>query len=386
MAQTAFAFDLPATERATPSPSDAGFQIGWDHARHGLLPPPQHLLPGNPVREGWSAGRACFGQRTMRAHAATGSWLQLRLQAWTSGHRFEEVQVTPHFLAQLGTPVCPVTRQLLDPSTQPGHIDRVRLDAAFAAGNLAMLSGAAWQARAARPWQQAMAQAEAAAHHADRLSEGLSAAQWRRLAVLSAMVTPLPHPVAAGLPLCVLPPNRLRLLNPIQGLQALVTLQLTHADWRQRIGKLTGLLKDPVLRRDFHLFFHSLLARTWEGGRALGERELRERLEDAWCEPQVLRRWYRFAAQLDAGRTQALVEQAAAIGLAGRMQRVQVHGSAQATEGWALDTEGLDRPAAPRGPVGPARTNCYPAPNHTLPLQAAPRSPRHHASQRPLLS
>lgn len=388
MAQTAFVFDQAAAPTATaaipPAGADIAFQIGWDHARHGLVPPPEHLLPGHPLREGWNAGRACFGQRTVRPSSATPAWLQLRLLAWHTGRAFEDVQVTPHYLCQLATALCPVTRQPLQAGS--GHIERLHAQAAYAAGNLAMLSQQAWQARGQRDWQQAMDQAEAASHHADGQAEGLSAAQWRRLAVLISLVTPLPHHQAAALSLCVLPPNRLRLLNPIQGLQALVSLQLSHADWRERIARLVGLLRDPAMRRDFHLFFHSLLPRVWDGGRPLDARDLRHRTEDAWCQPQVLRRWYRFAMHLDAQSTQALVTRAVALGLGGQQQRVQVHAPAQATEGWALDSAGLDLQALQRCQGQTGRVNCYPAPQVGLALQAPVRRSRVAAAQYALLS
>jgi hypothetical protein len=388
MAQTVFVFDPAPTTAAAAndgSPADTAFQIGWDHARHGLVPPPEHLLPGHPLREGWSAGRACFGQRTAPLRSATRAWLQLRLLAWHSGRTFEDVQVTPHYLAQLATQRCPVTRQAV-PQQGDASVERLQTQAGYAAGNLAMLSNTAWQARGSRDWRQAMDQAELAAHHADGRAEGLAAAQWRRLAVLISMVTPLPHAQAAALPLCVLPPNRLRLLNPIQGLQALVSLQLSRPDWRERIARLVGLLRDPALRRDFHLFFHSLLPRVWDGGRPLDAQELRQRIEDAWCQPQVLRRWYRFALHLDAERTQTLVARAAALGLGGQQQRVQVHAQAQATDGWSLDSGGLDLPAVQRGQGQAARVNCYPAPHTALPAQSPASRGRMPAAQRSLLS
>ena len=46
--------------------------------------------------------------------------------------------------------------------------------------------------------------------------------------------TPLPHAVAAALPMLVLPPPRLRLLNAVQCLQALLTLQFTREGYTQR--------------------------------------------------------------------------------------------------------------------------------------------------------
>ena len=52
----AAAADLRAAE---PTAFDAtGFEIGWDHARVRLTPPPSQLLAGHPVRQGWEAGRA----------------------------------------------------------------------------------------------------------------------------------------------------------------------------------------------------------------------------------------------------------------------------------------------------------------------------------------
>jgi hypothetical protein len=390
MAQIALVFDQspapfgPSTPPAS-TRTEVGFQIGWDHARHGLLPPPEHLLPGHPVREGWSAGRACFGPRTAVVRATTQPWLHLRLTAWRTGRSFEDVQVTPHYLAQLATALCPVTREpLVAPGA--GQIERLQAQAAYAAGHLAMLSVSAWQAHGQADWQQAMAQAERASHHADGRAAGLTAAQWRRLAVLISLVTPLAHHQAAALPLCVLPPNRLRLLNPIQGLQALVSLQLTHADWQARIARLVSLLRDPVLRRDFHLFFHSLLPRVWDGGRPLDARELRQRIEDAWCQPQVVRRWYRFALHLDAERTQALVVRAASMGLDGQQQRLQVHAAAQATEGWAMDSGGFDLAAVQRGQGQASRVNSYPAPAGGLALRSPVRRGRTAPAQYALLS
>ena len=52
-----FADDTPTTV-APYAPDRCGFGLGWDHARHGLLPPAQHLLPQNPLRQGWEAGSA----------------------------------------------------------------------------------------------------------------------------------------------------------------------------------------------------------------------------------------------------------------------------------------------------------------------------------------
>jgi hypothetical protein len=281
------------------------------------------------------------------------AWLSLRLQTWQQGRAFEPVQVTPHYLSQLMQGRCPVLRQAVNdgtPAAAVGVVDAVNSSAGVAAGNLAMLSTAAWAARANRRWDEARLMAVVAEAHPDGEAEGLTSPQWARLAALLSYVTPLPHAVAAGIPMRVLPTNRLRLLNPIQGLQALITLQLTHADWSERAAQLAALLPETQteLRSDFHLFFHSLLPRAWDGGRPADARALRERLEDAWAQPQVIRRWQRFASRLNAEQAEQLVARAVKLGLAGKESMVQLHGAAQATEGWALETGGYGRSSVTR--------------------------------------
>lgn len=378
MTQTALAFDdlrLPAARPgATTAPRTAaaptawpqqapaadpmatGHAIGLDHARHGLVPPAEHLLPGHPVREGWEAGRARFGMRTLPARRATRRWLQLRLLAWQQGRSFEEVQLTPNFLAQIDTDRCPITRQRLSHDSTAEHaaeVVRVYHAAGYAAGNLATLSRRASQAKASLRWDDARLQAVLAQSRADGQAQGLSAAAWARLSVLMSFVTPLPHELAATLPLLVLPPNRLRLLNPIQGLQALITRQLMQSGYAARIARLVSCLPDAALRRDFHLFFHGLLPRAWDGGRAADAQTLRERLEDAWQHPMVLRRWQRFAGQLSAEQAQALLDRAVALGLGG--VGVQCHADEAATEGWALASGGLLPPPAAARPAASPR-------------------------------
>ncbi|HSI61153.1 MAG TPA: hypothetical protein VLA16_26585, partial [Ideonella sp.] len=251
MAQAAFEFEtLPASAQEQPQ---AGFELGWDHAHYGVVPPAEHLHPAHPLRQGWEAGRASFGQRTLKPSRHVRKWLQLRLHAWLRGRSFEGVQVTPHFLAQIDTARCPVTRSALSYATGTGSdasVDRVYNDAGYAAGNLAVISTRANQAKAGLAWHEARALAVQAEARPSGAIDGLAAAEWARLAVLMSYVTPLPHAVAATLPLLVLPPNRLRLLNAIQGLQALVTLQLAHAGWSARIVRLSQLMPDKALRRD----------------------------------------------------------------------------------------------------------------------------------------
>jgi hypothetical protein len=49
--------DAPAGSGHQP---DAGFELGWDYAHYGTVPPADHLHPYSPVRQGWEAGRSNF--------------------------------------------------------------------------------------------------------------------------------------------------------------------------------------------------------------------------------------------------------------------------------------------------------------------------------------
>ena len=168
MAQTLLTFD------AHPADPHVGFELGWDHAHHGVLPPPEQLHAGNPLFQGWRAGQACFGARTLGASRLARSWLQLRLFAWQRGLAFELGQVTPHYLGQLDVPLCPVTRQPLGAADT--SIDRVCDQAGYAAGNLVMMSRAANRAKGGCRWEDALVHAEQAKAAADGLHGGLDSA------------------------------------------------------------------------------------------------------------------------------------------------------------------------------------------------------------------
>jgi len=90
-----------------------GFELGWDYAHHGTVPPAAHLDAISPVRRGWEAGRQTFGQRTLASNRFVRKWLQLRLNAWLRGRAFEVLQVNPSFLRQIDVAVCPITREVL---------------------------------------------------------------------------------------------------------------------------------------------------------------------------------------------------------------------------------------------------------------------------------
>ena len=86
-------------------------------------------------------------------------WLQLRLHAWLRGRSVELVQVTPNHLQQIEVSHCPITRVALSAATleaTDASVDRVRNDAGYAAGNLAVMSTKANHAKAAHGFRDAL--------------------------------------------------------------------------------------------------------------------------------------------------------------------------------------------------------------------------------------
>lgn len=356
MAQAAFAFEDLHLDSPSADPADPdGFQIGWDHAHHGVTPPAEHLLPGHPVRQGWAAGRATFGQRTLRDTVWVRRWLALRLQAWSRGLAFEGWVVNPRFMKDIDVTHCPVTRVRLGASAQErlsAVVDRVYRGAGYAAGNLATLSEQARAARDAAPgWREAALRAQRC--EAERLPRlgPLNGAQWARLSTLLSLATPLPHAEAAAIPLRVLPPNRLRVINPVQALQVVLTLQFLQPGYSARIETLQGLMPDEATGRALRALMVALMVRRVAAGRVANVQAVRRVLEDAWATPGVQMAWRGLAARLTRADCEQVVARAESLGLQGTAWRAL--SEAAATDGWALADGGQRRPApAPRPAVG----------------------------------
>ncbi len=390
-----------------------GFAIGWDHAHHGLVPPAELLLDGSPVSQGWRAGKAVFGARTLAAGRPVRQWLGLRLLAWRTGAAFDDAALTPNHLKQIDNSHCPITRCALGGTVgtaTAAQIDRVNPQAGYAAGNLVVLSHAAAQARKDLTAEQTFKRAQLAertqALGLPTDDSGLNAAAWWRLATLAAFATPMPYAQAARLPLAVLPPNRARVLNVALCLQALLTLQFTLSTWSERMTAFASWLPaDPGLRTDFHLFIGALAPRAIEAqaqvhvGTQLGAQNgvqfgaqanalqqaqsaspaLRRALEDAWLQPRVQRRWLQFALALGEARASILAERLANLPLPGKAARW--HGVQQALDGWALPQTAASLAAAALSSA-PTHSNTAPSESvrYTLPLALSNSAARQAAA------
>ena len=320
---------------------DTGFELGWDYAHHGIVPPAAHLHPLSPVRQGWEAGRTTFGQRTLHSNRFVRKWLQLRLGAWPRGRAFEGTQVNPAFLRQIDVPVCPITRELLTHGTgepSDASVDRVFNNAGYAAGNLAVMSTRANVAKSGYGSDDAMAFVKQI--EAGKLGQidGLNAEHWARFAVLTSFVTPMPHARAATLPLLVLPPNRLRVLNPVQALQVMLSLQFTRPGLGRRVAALASLMPSFEAREAFMPFMLTLLGRRVAAAPAADALAERHAIEDLWKDPLVRRRWQRLALRLTADDCERICRSAVARGLAGNAVRWLTETAA--TDGWALESGG----------------------------------------------
>ena len=345
-----------------------GFELGWDYAHYRVQPPAPYAQEPSPLRHGLLAGQAAFGDRTLAANRSARKWLQLRLHAWLRGRSVELFQITPRYLQQIDATHCPITRVPLSNGTlqdSDASIDRVRNDAGYAAGNLAVMSTRANQAKGAHGFADAMRFVRQIEDRPVLEIGGLGAAAWRRIAVLSSFVEPMDHADACTLPLSVLPPKRLHLLNPVQALQTVLSQQLMRPGWADRSRRFEALLSGKPLRRAYQAFFHALLPRVLEAVppvvrqavTADDVRRLRWAIEDAWGNPLVLRRWTEFARQLNARTCECLLERAN--GLTPGPSRTARLSDAQATEGWNLASRGyvphavlrLRQPVRPAAPL-----------------------------------
>lgn len=334
----------------------AGFEIGWDYARHRLTPPADHLHGRHPVRQGWDAGRQAFGLRTLQPSRHVRRWLQLRLQAWLQDQEFEPVMVTPRFLALIEPRRCPVTREVLthgDDAPSDAAVVRLQPQAGYAAGHLAVVSRRAAQACGTASAAELQAIVRRLRDGDLASVGGLDLAQWERLAALHGFVAAQAHERIASLPLRVLPPNRLRLLNPVQALQVMLTRLFLGQAYARRMTALGSLMPDADARRCYGLLMNAMLARRLAAGWSADPEQVRQVLEDAWSHPVVERRWEQLALRLRRADCERIVRLAAQRGLAG--SGMHWLDDDRATEGWATATQApgipVQRPV--RVPAGP---------------------------------
>lgn len=301
--------ELDPLALAAPAPIDRiGFDIGFDHARLGLVPPPRLLQQQTAICQGWIAGKAVYGHRQVPTQRITRLWLALRLSAWSEGQGIDPQQLSRQQLAQVQVTVCPVRRTPLGGA--PGCPDAAmieRLDPlqGYRIGNLVMLSAAAGQL-----WSGIDCQ------HARRLARrceiegvdirGLDAGGWWRVAALRSFTAPLPFQALVSLPLAVWPSQNVAPVHPVQRLQRVVSAQFAGPRFSLRTRRLAALLPEGDLRHDFNLFVAALAARVLEADGVPAP----QAVADAWLHERVRRRWQHLMLSLGEVGCQALLDSA----------------------------------------------------------------------------
>jgi hypothetical protein len=398
-------FDF-VTRPAAATADRCGFEIGWDHACHGLAPPPVLLAAPSAIAQGWQAARAVFGHRSRSSTPALRQWLALRLESWEQGLHYDLATLSAADLARMAVRRCPVLRQPLGGGSQDAlgaaHLclDPLR---GHGGGRTVMLSRAAAQAAdglgLAEVLQRARAAATAAgsthpgdahnvpaplgvgddASHAASPGAPLDAPAWRRLAVLRSFATPLPFAVAVGLPLVLLPPPGVQPCNAVQRLQVLLTLQFASPGWAARLRRLAATLTDPAQRHDLHLLVGALAPRVLEAETAARSEQRpqpawREMLEDAWLHERVLRRWQAWVLGLgEAGAhrmLQRLQQIGAQAGACSTPCTLPPGSTSHPSQSPPAARAGLSAASARRGPrdrLPPAQS-----PRHGVPLRPQP--------------
>lgn len=312
--------DLPCPISAA---DPLGFEIGFDHARLGITPRPAGgaEAPDGPdaITQGWQAGRAVFGHRATGTTWGQRCWLELRTAAWRAGLPMARLAVTPQDLQAMDRGRCPVTG-LPFQAEGAGRAVAVSLapDQPTATGRLVIVCAAAATALPgllALPPTALVRRVRDVEAGRELPPAGVDAAALRRLATLVSLVRPMSHADAAAWPLCVAPPPRLQLANPLHRLQWLVSRQFASPGWSARLRRWSALIADASLRNDFQLFIGAFAPRVIEGVASPQDAGADAVLAAAWLDPRVQRRWQHFATQLGDAGTRAMLEAALARGL-----------------------------------------------------------------------
>lgn len=283
---------------------EAGRALGHDF--HALTQLPKQADWPNAVCTGFdAAAHRCgpHGTRRQRADRFTRKWLQLRLNAWRR-QRAVAADVTPQLLRELDVVRCPVTRAVLTHGTlqdTDASVDRLNNDAAYAASNLAVMSVRANRAKGALGFEQVMARA-----HAADASDGLTPAEWLRLAAL--MLGPChatrPHE-APALPLCApLPVHAVRLA--LQQVQRLFTEHCLRQSGKNRLLRdFASACRSDAARLRLTALGHAV----HDGLKHTDGHGLDDSRWDVWLQPAVmaaLLHWRDALGEADWARVAAL--------------------------------------------------------------------------------
>ncbi|MEX8497453.1 hypothetical protein [Leptothrix ochracea] len=315
-----------------------GFELGLDHARHGLAPPSKFRIVGHPVCEGWASGLSTHATKPLRRLNGPGPslamrhWLRLRLNAWCHGEGVDLRTFTPDLLEKIvprnhpeAASYCPITRcalrgidhHLQEKTPHDAKVVRINTALAWSEGNVMLVGRNAADALAKLPTaptqrlqhaltllqqlrQQPKGSSSVSQSTGQAMIDGLHAGQWARMGVMLSLSTPLKHQQAAALPLLVLPPHCLQPINPIQDVQALLTTLWLSPGWSRRRQQIEMLIDRPQPYRTLRRFLDLFVQRLMKSAHPDQPLMWRWAIEDTWRHTDVLQHWHQFALQIDA--------------------------------------------------------------------------------------
>lgn len=229
-----------------------GFDIGWDWAAYGLHIPEDAMDLKDFVQghqESFKPGRKLKSDRYIR------KWLQLRLNAWRRNRVFNP-DVTPEFIKEIDVPVCPVTFQPLTHSTRTDSdwsVDRIHNNAAYAVGNLVVVSAFANKIKGSLSMDDIAILAYSKIRPEDLKAEtGLNIFEWRRWLLISSLMVPSKNDSSFGYHVvpCVIPPPPATSINPSCMLQMAIS-DIVY-DGKKALGTHKKILSALSLKERLH--------------------------------------------------------------------------------------------------------------------------------------
>lgn len=306
-----------------------GRSIGYEFARLGLKLPEG---AAQALREGYAEGANRWSHARVESTPWERKLLRLKASAWRR-NRFVDEAVTPAYLQAIQVRYCPITRIPLTSGTgtdTDATVDRVFNGGAYAIGNLAMMSARANHAKANlmpdELYREAMSGSSA---------EGLSNAEWMRLAAMTCAAAPPGYMEQLHLPMLVFPPNGLLVSN------AFVVLQMTFSSlavgWvrKRAITEFRDCCVGKKRKQAFVDMLGALCAAIARKTRAISDPELyRFGICDAWLEPLIFESY----ASVMRGASKAEVLNMVQVA---RKEQDSLHAmSREALASWAVETRG----------------------------------------------
>ena len=320
-----------------------GFEIGWDFAQSGLrLPPDLHGDIYASVLTGFGSNLARTGNKLQRIKCSPDDLalykkiLYLRLSAFRRSRSISD-ELTPAYLRRIQVSCCPVTRATFTHGTgQPtdASVERINNNGGYAPGNICFVSLAANSAKGCLSFTE-VAGIAATVNHQGR--DGLTSAQWIRLACLSSYVCELGEvELANTLPMLCRPSPGLLISSSAMSMRYHSAMMVVPGIPDQRSASVRKAFKSLGSKR-VNVLFERFVSSAFGAchaeflkARAMDYRHL---MENSWSNPVLFNAWTALSAEVGERMDAVYMAFIAAVKGGGRLRTVD-------ESGWSLDTRG----------------------------------------------